>query len=85
MEVEVSGRLFFIGQLRQAVFVGGHQEEVLQAEQVLEGGPLTENSIATAAAAAASEAHPIDDFRAGGDYRRQMVEVLVKRGLSEML
>jgi carbon-monoxide dehydrogenase medium subunit len=57
----------------------------LQAEQVLEGGPLTENSIATAAAAAASEAHPIDDFRAGGDYRRQMVEVLVKRGLSEML
>ena len=39
---------------------------------------------APAAAAAASEAQPIDDFRAGGEYRRQMVEVLVTKGLNEI-
>ena len=57
----------------------------LKAERMVEGERLTENSLAAAAAAAAEEAQPIDDFRAGGDYRRHMVEVLVKRGLREML
>lgn len=54
------------------------------AEAVLEGEPLNESTIKAAAAAAAKESQPIDDFRASGDYRRSMVEVLVKRGLNEI-
>lgn len=50
----------------------------------MRGQPLNESTIAAAAAAAATESRPIDDFRASGDYRRQMVEVLVRRGLQEM-
>lgn len=52
------------------------------AEAVLHGERLNERTIAAAAAAAAGESRPIDDFRAGGAYRRQMVEVLVARGLN---
>jgi CO/xanthine dehydrogenase FAD-binding subunit len=55
-----------------------------KAEGILQGEPLNDKTIAAAAAAAASEAQPIDDFRAGGEYRRQMVEVLVSRGLNEI-
>lgn len=54
------------------------------AEAMLKGEPLNETTIAAAAAAAARESQPIDDFRASGDYRRRMVEVLVKRGLNEI-
>jgi CO/xanthine dehydrogenase FAD-binding subunit len=54
------------------------------AEAILLGKSLNNETIAAAAAAAASEARPIDDFRAGGEYRRQMVEVLVARGLNEI-
>jgi len=54
------------------------------AEAVLQGRPLNDSTIVAAAAAAADEARPIDDFRAGGDYRRQMIKVLVARGLNEM-
>ena len=54
------------------------------AEEKLQGEFLNETIIAAAAAAAARESRPIDDFRASGDYRRQMVEVLVKRGLHHM-
>jgi len=53
-----------------------------EAEGVLRGEVLNESTIAEAAAAAAKESRPIDDFRASGGYRRQMVEVLVKRGLN---
>lgn len=56
----------------------------LEAENILQGEPLSDAAIAAAAAAAAKEARPIDDFRAGGAYRRRMVETLVKRGLNEM-
>jgi carbon-monoxide dehydrogenase medium subunit len=52
------------------------------AERILQGEPLNDKSIAAAAAAAAGESQPIDDFRASGAYRRQMVEVLVSRGLN---
>jgi carbon-monoxide dehydrogenase medium subunit len=51
------------------------------AESVLQGEALTDATISQAAAAAAAESLPIDDFRAGGNYRRQMVETLVARGL----
>lgn len=56
----------------------------VEAESVLQGEPLSDGAIAAAAMAAAKEARPIDDFRAGGAYRRRMVETLVKRGLNEM-
>lgn len=55
-----------------------------EAEAVLQGKALTEATIGKAAAAAAAESRPIDDFRAGGDYRRQMVETLVARGLKSI-
>jgi CO/xanthine dehydrogenase FAD-binding subunit len=54
------------------------------AERALKGGTLDAKTIAAVAAAAASDARPIDDFRSGGAYRRQMVEVLVARGLREI-
>lgn len=55
-----------------------------ETENLLQGEPLNEVTIAAAAATAAREARPIDDFRAGGAYRRQMVETLVKRGLNHI-
>jgi CO/xanthine dehydrogenase FAD-binding subunit len=56
----------------------------IKAEKFLQDETLNDKTIAAAAALAASEAQPIDDFRAGGNYRRQMVEVLVTRGLKEI-
>lgn len=55
-----------------------------EAENILRGESLSDGAIAAAASAAAKGARPIDDFRAGGAYRRRMVETLVKRGLTEM-
>ena len=51
------------------------------AEKALENAVLNESSIATAVEAACNDASPIDDFRAGGDYRRRMIGVLVEKGL----
>ena len=51
------------------------------AEKALENAVLDESRIAAAVAAACEDASPIDDFRAGGDYRRRMVGVLVEKGL----
>lgn len=53
-----------------------------EAEDLLRGQSLHDAAINVAAACAAREARPIDDFRATGAYRRQMVEVLVRRGLN---
>ena len=55
-----------------------------ETEKLLQGEPLNEVTIGSAAAMAAREARPIDDFRASGAYRRQMVETLVKRGLNHI-
>ena len=55
-----------------------------KAETALLGGVLSESTIALAAAAAAAETSPIDDFRASAAYRRRMVEVLVRRGLEQI-
>ncbi|MDT8319715.1 MAG: FAD binding domain-containing protein [Xanthomonadales bacterium] len=54
------------------------------AETVLLDGALSDQTIAEAASVAAREAQPIDDFRSGGAYRRQMVETLVARGLRQI-
>jgi carbon-monoxide dehydrogenase medium subunit len=51
------------------------------AEDALRGEKVNGETIARAAAAAAKEARPIDDHRGGAAYRREMVEVLVRRSL----
>lgn len=56
-----------------------------KAENVMQGEPLNDGTIAAAAAAAAGEAKPVDDFRASGAYRRHMVEILVARGLKKIV
>jgi CO/xanthine dehydrogenase FAD-binding subunit len=55
-----------------------------ESEATLKGQALNQVTIAAAATAAAKEARPIDDFRASASYRRQMVETLVKRGLTRI-
>ena len=52
------------------------------AENVLTGRPVNDALIVEAASVAAGETSPISDLRAGGDYRRRMVEVLVRRTLT---
>ena len=52
------------------------------SENVLLGRPVEKLPIAEAASVAAGEASPISDIRASGDYRRRMVEILVRRALS---
>jgi carbon-monoxide dehydrogenase medium subunit len=52
-----------------------------EAEAALVGGPLTDARIAEAAALAAKAALPIDDVRGSAWFRREEVEVLVRRGL----
>ena len=54
----------------------------VNAESQLLGHALEKTTIDAGAAAAAEESQPIDDFRASGKYRRQMVEELVRRGLN---
>ncbi len=54
------------------------------AEDLLIGQPLTADNIARAAQIAAEEAKPIDDVRGSAWYRRKMVEVLVRRGLTKI-
>lgn len=55
-----------------------------RAEEELLGGPLNAERIDRAAKIAAEEAKPIDDVRGSAWYRRRMVEVLVRRGLSRI-
>ncbi len=56
-----------------------------KAEAVLEGQAFDDKLIGKAAQTAASEAKPIDDHRASAEYRRDMVEILVKRALKQAI
>lgn len=53
------------------------------AEEVLRGEKPTDRAIEAAGEAAARACQPIDDIRGSGDYRREMVRVLVKRAVEE--
>jgi len=57
----------------------------LKAEELLAGSNICDETINDASMAAAFEAKPIDDHRASAEYRRMMVEVLVRRGLKYIL
>jgi carbon-monoxide dehydrogenase medium subunit len=52
-----------------------------QAEEVLAGQPLSDETFRLAGEAAAGEAAPIDDIRSSADYRREMIRVMVFRAL----
>ena len=56
-----------------------------KSEKRLMGEPLSDKLIEEAAEMAAKEAKPIDDHRASAEYRRMMVEVLVKRAISQII
>ena len=56
-----------------------------KAEATLRGKKLDDNIIEKAAQTAAGEARPIDDHRASAEYRRDMVEVLVKRAIKQAI
>jgi len=53
----------------------------LRAERLLTGKPVSEEQVGEAAKIAAADSLPIDDHRASAQYRRTMVEVLVKRAI----
>lgn len=55
-----------------------------EAEAALIGQPLTDETIAQAAALAQRAASPIDDVRAGAGYRRRMVSALTRRALTQL-
>jgi carbon-monoxide dehydrogenase medium subunit len=57
---------------------------VPEAEALLAEQGLTDAAIERAAALAMAAAHPITDVRATAEYRRQMVGVLVRRGLEAL-
>jgi carbon-monoxide dehydrogenase medium subunit len=62
--------------------VGPLPVRLARAEQTLEGKPLSEALIAQAAEAGAKEVNPPSDFLASGEYRREMVKVLVRRAIT---
>jgi CO/xanthine dehydrogenase FAD-binding subunit len=65
--------------------VGPHPMRATGAEQVLVGAVLDTASITQAAAVAAAECQPFTDPVASDWYRRRMVEVNVRRALTQML
>lgn len=56
-----------------------------KAEEYLKHKELTDSTIKKAAELAASDAKPIDDVRASRDYRIEMIKVLVKRSLEQLI
>jgi CO/xanthine dehydrogenase FAD-binding subunit len=55
------------------------------AEGVLAGAKISDEVIERAARLASEESKPIDDHRASAEYRRMMVEVLVRRAIHQCL
>lgn len=75
------------GEVKRAFLgIGGRgtgRIRVSQAEAALLGTPLDASAIADAARSAASAINPISDFHGSADYRRGLVEVLVRRSIEQ--
>ena len=56
-----------------------------RAEDVLKGEKVRAETVLKAAETASAESEPIDDHRASAEYRKMMVEVLVKRAINNTL
>ncbi|MBW2031328.1 MAG: xanthine dehydrogenase family protein subunit M [Deltaproteobacteria bacterium] len=56
-----------------------------KAEEILQGEVIDEKVISRAAKAASEESRPIDDHRASAEYRKIMVDVLVRRGILQVM
>jgi len=56
-----------------------------EAEEILKGGVVDIETVGSAAKAAAGESTPISDLRSSAEYREEMVEVLVRRGIEKAL
>lgn len=56
-----------------------------QAEEILKGQKPNEEILDRAAQAASEECFPIDDVRGQADYRKKMVETLVKEGIEKAI
>ena len=55
-----------------------------KAEELAQGSSLTASLIAQAARLASHAVDPIEDLRGAADYKRHLVEVLVRRGLTAL-
>jgi len=55
-----------------------------RAEEYLLGKELTSEVISNVSSIASTEARPITDIRSDADYRREMISVLLRRGLSRI-
>jgi carbon-monoxide dehydrogenase medium subunit len=72
-------------ELRLAVgAVSPRPMRIRHAEELLQGSRLNESLIAEAARIASRAVEPIDDLRGPADYKRHLVEVLVRRALSAL-
>jgi carbon-monoxide dehydrogenase medium subunit len=56
-----------------------------KAEGILRGQRFSDDLIESTAQTAAEESQPIDDHRASADYRRGMVQTLVRRAINQAL
>lgn len=63
--------------------VGATNIKAVAAEEALVGAKLTDASIANAARLAAEAAEPQTDVRGSAEYKRDVVRVFVRRGLTE--
>jgi aerobic carbon-monoxide dehydrogenase medium subunit len=58
---------------------------VKKAEELLKGKIINDTLITKVAMAASAEVDPIQDVRASAEYRREMIEVFVERGIQKAL
>jgi carbon-monoxide dehydrogenase medium subunit len=57
---------------------------ITRAEEFLQGRPMTQDAAAEAASIVAADIDPLSDMRGSADYRREVVEVVVRRALVKL-